>query len=147
MSRIAQLALAAAAIVAAGSALLPAVSPAADLEFYQEQNLGTRAHQRFLGKIVHRFDYQVLQVFNERLRATRYDPKDERHLISGRYCRTDAVLSDGQARDIWYLIEGRRGFAGIGDDVDSAAPTLIANSMTVAAVSGRETPTADQVLE
>ena len=108
---------------------------------------GTYAHQRFLGKIVHRFGYQVLQVFNERLKATRYEAEDERHLISGRHGNTDAVRLDGQARDIWYLIEGRRGFAGIGNDVDSAPPTLIANSMTVAAVSGRETPTADQVLE
>jgi hypothetical protein len=92
MSRIAQSALDAATIVAAGSALLPAVSPATDLDLYQEQNSGTCAHQRFLGKIVYRFGYQVLQVFNERFEATRYEPKDERHLISGRYCRADAVL-------------------------------------------------------
>ena len=103
MSRIAQSALAAAAIVAAGSALLPA----AYLEFYQEQNSGTCAHRRFLDKIVYRF---------------------------------------GQTRDIWWLIEGRTGFASIGDNVESAPPALIANSMTVAAVSG-EPPTADQVIK
>ena len=135
MSRIAQSALAAAAIVAAGSALLPAASPATDLVFYQEQNSGTCAHRRFLGKIVYRFGYQVRHDFNQRFRSVRDEPEDERHLISCRYCRADAVLSDGQTLDIWWLIEGRTGFASIGDNVESAPPALIANSMTVAAVS------------
>ena len=86
----------------------------------------------------------MLQVFDERFEATSYEPKDERHLISGRYCRADAVLSDERTRDIWHLIEGRTGFASIGDNVETAHPALIAKFMTVAAVSGRETPTADR---
>ena len=108
MSRIAQPALAAAAIVAVGSALLPAASLAADLEIYQEKNSGPCADQRFHGKIVY---------------------------------WADAVLSDRQTQDIGCRIEGGTGCAGIGGNIGSACPALIAGwFMTVAALSSRETP-------
>jgi hypothetical protein len=94
MSRVAQLALAAAAI-AAGSCLPPAASPASNLLLYEEQNSGPYAYQRFQAKIVDRFGYQVRHVFNRRIRAKRYEPEDERHLIS-HYSRVNAVLLEGQ---------------------------------------------------
>jgi capsid protein len=125
MSRTARLALAAA--LAAGSALMPAASPAADLLIYQEQDSGVCADQRFLAKIVNRFSYQVRHVPNlpdvaitdfQRIQANRYEPEDERHPIPRQYCKADVILSDGDRRDIWYLIEGGMGFAGIGDNVE-----------------------------
>jgi hypothetical protein len=147
MSHIAQSALAAAAIVGAGSALLPAVPPC-----YRSGILPGPEFRNMRASALPRQDRLPLRLagapgFNERLKATRYEPEDERHLISGRYWRADAVLLDERTRDIWYLIEGRTGFASIGDNVETAHPALIAKSMTVAAVSGIETPWADEVLE
>lgn len=125
MSRIAKFTLAAA--MAVGSVLTPVVAPAADLLIYQEQDSGVCADQRFLARIVDRFNYQVRHVPNlpnvaitdfRRIRANRYEPVGERHPIARQYCKADAILSDGHTRDIWYLIEGRMGFAGIGDNVE-----------------------------
>jgi hypothetical protein len=74
--------------------LLPAACglPASNLLLYEEQNSGPYAYQRFQAKIVDRFGYQVRHVFNRRIRAKRYEPEDERHLISHHYSRVNAVL-------------------------------------------------------
>ena len=125
MSRITRFVMAAA--IAAGSAMMPSAAPAADLLIYEETYTGVCTDQRFLAKIVDRFDYQVKHVPNlpqvaitdvQRIRANRYEPVRERHPIARQYCKADVVLSDGHTRDIWYLIEGRMGFAGIGDNVE-----------------------------
>lgn len=127
MSRIAQFAMA--ALVAAGSVLAaPAVSLAADQVIYwQEEGASLCTDQRYLSKIVDRFGYQVRNVPNlpnvaisdfNLIHQVRYEPVAERHPIARLYCRATASLSDGQQRQVWYLIEGRMGFAGIGDNVE-----------------------------
>ena len=48
----------------------------------------------------------------------RYLPYNEDRPIARRYCGATAELSDGRHRTIWYLIEDRMGFVGIGDNVE-----------------------------
>ncbi len=48
----------------------------------------------------------------------RYIPFGEQRPIARRYCGATAELSDGKRRTIWYLIEDRMGFAGVGDGVE-----------------------------
>jgi hypothetical protein len=48
----------------------------------------------------------------------RYLPYREDRPIARRYCGATAELSDGRQRTIWYLIEDRMGFVGIGDNVE-----------------------------
>jgi capsid protein len=48
----------------------------------------------------------------------RYIPDDPDNPIARRYCGATVVLSDGNSRDLWYLIESRMGFAGMGDNVE-----------------------------
>jgi capsid protein len=125
MTRIARFAMA--AMLALGSLMTPAAAPAADMMIYQERDSGVCADRRFLNKIVDRFRYQVRHVPNlpdvaildfQRIRANLYEPKAERNPIPRQYCEADVVLSDGYTRNIWYLIEGGMGFAGIGDNVE-----------------------------
>lgn len=126
MSRIAQFAMA--ALVAASSLFaLPSVSLAADPVLYSEQGASLCTDQRYLSKIVSRFHHQVTHVPNlpnvaisdfNMIHQVRYEPVAERHPIARLYCGATASLSDGQQRQIWYLIEGRMGFAGIGDNVE-----------------------------
>lgn len=126
MSRIAQFATA--AFLAAGSlAALPQPSLAADQVVYSEPGTSLCQDQRYLSKITDRFSYQVRHVPNlpavaisdfNLIQQVRYEPVAERHPIARLYCKANASLSDGQQRPIWYLIEGRMGFAGIGDNVE-----------------------------
>jgi AcrR family transcriptional regulator len=44
--------------------------------------------------------------------------RDRLRPIERRYCHATARLTDGQDRQIWYLIEYGRGFVGIGDNVE-----------------------------
>lgn len=116
--------LAAAALAAPMIATAPAL--AADLLATQTYS-GACSEHKFLARIEHRFRYQVhhvpelpdvaIQDFVD-IRETRFEPEDERHPISRQYCEADVVLSDGQKRDIWYLIEGDQGFASIGSNVE-----------------------------
>ncbi|PWJ85200.1 hypothetical protein C7441_10355 [Pseudaminobacter salicylatoxidans] len=126
MSRFVQFAMA--AIVAAGSLFSTStVSMAADFIVRQAAPVSLCADQRFLKKIVHRFDYQVRHVPNlpnvgitdfYDIHETRYLPQAERQPIARLYCGARVSLTDGNMRDIWYLIEGRMGFAGMGDNVE-----------------------------
>jgi capsid protein len=100
---------------------------AADLQVGTGHYSDECAQSRHLSRITSRFAYQVKNVpdlpdvsimeFRD-LREQRYLPEDEDHQISRRYCAGTVVLSDGHAREIWYLIEGRMGFVGIGDNVE-----------------------------
>ncbi len=92
-----------------------------------EVDPGICAEAKWLNRIEHRFRYQVRHVPNlpdveiaqfYNIREKRYEPTDETHPISRRYCEADIYLSDGQSRDIWYLIETDLGFASIGDNVE-----------------------------
>lgn len=100
---------------------------AADYVAGPYKEIGECSDQRFLSKISERFRYQVknvpdlpdvsIQDFHD-IRETRYIPESEEWPISRRYCGATVVLSDGHKRDIWYLIEGRMGFVGIGQNVE-----------------------------
>jgi hypothetical protein len=88
---------------------------------------GPCADQWFLKKISARFAYQVRNVPHlpdvaivdfQNIHEHRYLPESEDWPISRRYCGASVLLSDGSRRDIWYLIEGRMGFASIGKNVE-----------------------------
>jgi hypothetical protein len=81
--------------------------------------------------ILHRvkagFRHQVLNVphlpdvgivaFNN-IHEHRYLPHGDGQPIARRYCGATAQLSDGRHREVWYLIEDRMGFVGVGDGVE-----------------------------
>ena len=100
---------------------------AADPAVYVEPEPGICAEGWVLGSIRNDFAYQVRHVPNlpnvvitdfHNIRATRYLPAQERWPIGRTYCGATVILSDGDARDIWYLIEEGQGFASIGHNVE-----------------------------
>lgn len=50
--------------------------------------------------------------------ATRVSGRDDLHSVRRTYCSAKAVMTDGRARDLYYLIEGGMGFAGMGDHLE-----------------------------
>ncbi len=126
MSRIVHFALGVALAVASG---LPAVkvARAADYVVGEPGYASPCAEDRYLKRIVNKFDYQVRHVPHlpvvsisafQDIHERRYEPETEEWPIERRYCGGTVVLSDGHTRDIWYLIEGKMGFAGVGDNVE-----------------------------
>lgn len=115
-------------LAAAFAALVSATgAQAADALHGGPDAVGACAEQRYLGKISSRFDHQVKNVPNlpdvaitdfRNIHEHRYIPDDEDHPIARRYCGATVLLSDGRSRDLWYLIESRMGFVGIGDNVE-----------------------------
>lgn len=100
---------------------------AADLGVYAEGDSSVCSERWVLGKIRHRFAYQVRHVPNLPLVAItdfhnihlhRYLPAQEDRPIGRTYCGADVILSDGGSRPIWYLVEEGQGYAGIGDNVE-----------------------------
>ncbi|WOC15095.1 phage portal protein [Pseudochrobactrum sp. MP213Fo] len=51
--------------------------------------------------------------------TTRFDPKTYPSGIERHYCSATAVLSNGENRDMWYMIEERQGLASMGRNVES----------------------------
>lgn len=51
--------------------------------------------------------------------ATRFDPKTYPSGIERHYCRATAVLSNGENRNMWYMVEKTQGFASMGSNVES----------------------------
>lgn len=85
------------------------------------------ADQGYLNRIEKRFRYQVANVPNLpqveieqffNIREQLYEPTDEFHPISRRYCSATVVLDNSETRSIWYLIETDQGFASIGENVE-----------------------------
>lgn len=73
-----------------------------------------------LKRITNKFAYQVKHVPNlpdvaitdfQGIYQQRYIPLDEDRPVARRYCGAKVVLSDGDRRDIWYLIEEGQGYA------------------------------------
>lgn len=125
MSRIAKTAIALA--IAVGCASLPSVSRAADLGAQFGGNDELCGKPSYLNRISARFDYQVRHVPNlpqvsildfRNVRETRYMPEGPDWPVARRYCTADVVLSDGNTRDLWFLVEGRMGFVGLGENVE-----------------------------
>lgn len=100
---------------------------AADLAGTYYQDSGMCSQGWVLRAITHRFRHQVTHVPNlpnvaiadfYGIHERRYLPTDEDHPIGRTYCGATVALSDGNNRDIWYLIEEGQGFAGVGDNVE-----------------------------
>ncbi|QPC87340.1 hypothetical protein GA830_11755 [Mesorhizobium sp. NBSH29] len=105
-----------------------ATAQAADLAVgtYQEDQ-GICGEPKVLRLISKRFDYQVRHVPHlpnvgitefYRIYQHQYLPARDEWPIGRRYCGATVSLSDGQHREIWYLIEEGQGFASIGDNVE-----------------------------
>lgn len=80
-----------------------------------------------LSRIVSKFRHQVRNVPHlpdveivdfRKIHEHRYLPFREDRPIARRYCGAKVELSDGRKREMWYLIEDRMGFAGVGDGVE-----------------------------
>lgn len=101
---------------------------AADLAVYSDSAYsGACSTGWVLGTIRHRFAYQVRHVPHlpdvaitdfQNIHENRYLPRHEEWPIGRTYCGATVILSDGDARDIWYLIEQGQGFASIGNNVE-----------------------------
>jgi capsid protein len=125
MHRIIRPALAALLGLSAALGATPSVR-AADLGVYVEDS-GMCGERWVLSRISSRFDYQVRHVPNlpnvaitdfHNIHLHRYLPAQEDRPIGRTYCGATVILSDGDARDIWYLVEEGQGFASIGDNVE-----------------------------
>lgn len=112
--------------LAAAVGATPSVK-AADLGGVYVDDSGVCAQRWVLGKISSRFRHQVHHVPNlpnvaitdfRNIHLHRYLPAQEDRPIGRTYCGATVVLSDGDARDIWYLIEEGQGYASIGDNVE-----------------------------
>ncbi|MCK4204677.1 phage portal protein [Brucella pituitosa] len=88
---------------------------------------GLCSQQGVLRSVVADFGYQVRNVPNlpqvgisamSDVRLTRYEPKNNPAQIERTYCKATAVLSDGQHRSVWYMVEEGQGFAGVGQNVE-----------------------------
>lgn len=116
----------AAAVLAGGVASQPRFASAADV-IQDSDYSGVCSKERYLGRIKSRFRYQVSHVpdlpqvaieeFNN-IREVRTEPEDWKHPIGRQYCEADVMLSDGESRNIWYLIETDQGFASFGNNVE-----------------------------
>lgn len=118
---------AAAAIALSTVSIQPERTQAADLAGKVAFQDEICAHQSVRGAIKSRFRYQVTHVPNlpnvdivgfQGARLTRYEPATANSPIERRYCAATALLSSGDNRPVWYLIEYGQGFAGIGDNVE-----------------------------
>lgn len=49
---------------------------------------------------------------------TRLEPRDGTHRVERRYCQAKVTTSDGQHRQLWFLIESDWGYAGLGSSVE-----------------------------
>lgn len=85
------------------------------------------SQQSVLRRVVSRFGYQVRHVPElpqvaitamSDVRLNRYEPKTNPAEIERTYCKATAVLSDGQYRSVWYLVEEGQGFVGVGRNVE-----------------------------
>lgn len=88
---------------------------------------GLCSQQSVLRRVVSDFGYQVRHVPHlpkvgilamSDVRLTRYEPKNNSAQIERTYCKATAVLTDGQYRPVWYMVEDGQGFAGVGSNVE-----------------------------
>ncbi len=117
MCRLASTLLAAAAMLAAGVFAAAA----------GDKTAAACDNAEILARIQSKFRHQVTHVPHlpdvdivefRKIHQHRYIPFGEKRPIARRYCGATAELSDGRRRTIWYLIEDRMGFAGVGDGVE-----------------------------
>lgn len=107
-----------AALLASSFAAAPALAADALGEGYVDSGACANAH--ILKRITSKFDYQVHHVpdlpdvaINDfvNIREVRYEPAVEDSPIARRYCAAKVLLSDGDSREVRYLIEEGMGYA------------------------------------
>lgn len=85
------------------------------------------SQQNVLKRIVSGFAYQVKHVPDMPataissmgdIRLKHFEAKVNPSEIARTYCDATALMSDGQQRKVWYLIEERQGFASLGSNVE-----------------------------
>ena len=97
-----------------------ATSPAAISPVCQEQgviNSAVAQFDRLVRGVPEMPAVKINAVSN--VSATRFDPKTYPSGIERHYCRATAVLSNGENRNIWYMVEKTQGFASMGSNVES----------------------------
>jgi capsid protein len=116
-----------AAALAVASLATPTALVAADYVTKGGNDVGECAKSQYLSQITSRFRHQVNNVPElpnvsivdfQNIHEHRYLPETEEWPIPRRYCGATAILSDGNHREVWYLIEGHMGFVGIGENVE-----------------------------
>ncbi|MDM7851584.1 phage portal protein [Pseudochrobactrum kiredjianiae] len=97
-----------------------ATSPAAISPVCQEQGVINRAVAQF-DRLVRGVPEMPAVSINavSNVSATRFDPKTYPSGIERHYCRATAVLSNGENRNMWYMVEKTQGFASMGSNVES----------------------------
>lgn len=107
--------------------LTAGAAPAADMVRIPYDDTQPCAEAKVLKRIVSRFDHQVKNVPHlpdvaildfRNISEVRYIPESEDRPIARRYCSAHVDLSDGRSKAVWYLIEGRMGYASIGEGVE-----------------------------
>ncbi|WEX78518.1 hypothetical protein PYH37_003414 [Sinorhizobium numidicum] len=87
---------------------------------------GICSNPSVLGFITRRFDYKAANYLHADLAIaeirdmgqSRFEPRDYTHLVEREYCYATAVMTDGERRPLWYLIERPWGFAGVGSSIE-----------------------------
>lgn len=49
---------------------------------------------------------------------SRLEPRDGTHRVERRYCQAKVTTTDGERRQLWFLIESGWGYAGLGSSVE-----------------------------
>lgn len=52
------------------------------------------------------------------IHESRFEPRDDTHRVERRYCQAKVTTTDGERRQLWYLIESSWGYAGLGSSVE-----------------------------
>ncbi len=109
------------------SSLSGQVAQAADYIEVLPADAGFCSEASVLGRIQSKFRHQVTHVPNlpdvaitdfHEITLRRWLPAGEERPIARLYCGAKVALSDGNQRDIWYLVEEGMGFAGTGYNVE-----------------------------
>ncbi len=92
----------------------------------QSYDAGVCSEASVLGFITSRFEYRAANYLHADLSIAeirnmghdRHEFRDETHLVEREYCFATAVMTDGQQRSLYYLIERPWGFAGVGRNIE-----------------------------
>lgn len=103
-------------------------APAAAAPMVSRGNAGICQQQSVLKAVSYQFDYQIRHIpqlprvsINSigNIYQSRFEPKENPVDIARHYCGATAILSDGQSRSVWYMIEEGQGFASLGNNVEA----------------------------
>ncbi|MBP1874493.1 hypothetical protein LPJGGPFB_01733 [Ensifer adhaerens] len=112
------------------AATAPAATAADYLGTYRDQptsySAGVCGDASVLGFITSRFEYRAANYLHANLSIAeirnmgqnRLELRDYTHRVEREYCRATAVMTDGEQRSLYYLIERNWGFAGIGRSIE-----------------------------